>query len=277
MATFSLSGTGTHTLSAGTTALHVTITTLPASAGHGDASPADYYGVGLLRLGDGTAYWDPYPVSGGPQWLPVPYGASVVGYSLLGGAVISITEVTASSPLAVPLSGLPDVAIGSPADTQVLTYQGSSGHWINAAAPSGGGGGTGIGQYRCSARRNAGVSHANNVTILVAWDTSLQDTDSMLQVGGAHPNRITVTHAGLYLVLATLQDSGGGGLTTTIAKNTDSTSFPSGTPDQGGAYVQAATFFSVQSMAAGDWLSIYGYMGTGSGTTTGRVYVASLF
>lgn len=143
MATFTLTGTGTHSLTPGTVALRVTVTTLPTSAGSGFSYPADQYGVGFLRFTDGTAYWDPWPIVGGPQWIPVPNGSAGVGYALLSVSAVSITEVSSPAPLAFPLSALPDVALSGPADTQVLTYQASSSKWVNAAAPTGGGGGTG--------------------------------------------------------------------------------------------------------------------------------------
>jgi len=142
MATYSLSGTGTQTLTAGTGALYVTITTLPSGSGNGGANPADYYGIGLIRPGNATAFWEPFPVIGGPQWMPVPAGTTRIGYALFDGAEISVAEVSGSSPLAFPLASLPDVALASVADAQVLTYQASTSKWINAT-PTGGGGGSG--------------------------------------------------------------------------------------------------------------------------------------
>lgn len=140
MATYSLSGTGTQTLTSGTGALYVSITTLPIGSGHGGANPTDYYGIGTIRPGNATAYWEPWPVIGGPQWIPVPAGTTRIGYALTDTAVVSVVEVAGSSPLAFPLASLPDVALASVADAQVLTYQASSSRWINAT-PTGGGGG----------------------------------------------------------------------------------------------------------------------------------------
>lgn len=143
MATYTLSGSGTQALTSGVVALHITITTLPASAGNGGASPLDYYGVGTLRPGNAAAFWEPFTICGGPQWMPVPFATTRLGYALRGNAVVSVVEVYSPAPLVFPLVLLPDVAIVSPADTQVLTYQSSTAKWINAAAPSGGGGGAG--------------------------------------------------------------------------------------------------------------------------------------
>ena len=51
------------------------------------------YDQGLIRFSDGTAYWSPVPILGGPQFIPVPANATSIGYALLGGAVVSVTEV----------------------------------------------------------------------------------------------------------------------------------------------------------------------------------------
>ncbi len=137
MASYSLSGSGIQTLSAGVVAFHVTITTPPINPGNGGANPVDYYGIGFLRPGDAAAFWDPFAISGGPQWLPCPFGTTRVGYSLLNGAVILLAEVFAPSPLAVPLSQLPDVAFSSLNDLDRLQYSTTLAKWTNAAPPTG--------------------------------------------------------------------------------------------------------------------------------------------
>lgn len=142
MATYSLSGTGVQALSANVTAAHVTITTTPSNSRVGTANPANLYDVCLLRFGDATGYFDAVPVVGGPQWLAVPLGATRCAYACKGGAVISFAEVIGGSrPFggADALSSLSDVALTTPADTQILTYQSSSAKWINANASGGGG------------------------------------------------------------------------------------------------------------------------------------------
>lgn len=138
MATYTLTGTGTHAVTSGTGSLHVTISTLPDGSGNGAANPLDYFGIGLIRPGDGTGYWEPFPVCGGPQWLPLPTGTTTIGYTLFNDAAISVTEVSAPAPLAIGLDDLGDVTLSSPTDTQVLMYQASSAHWINAASTTGG-------------------------------------------------------------------------------------------------------------------------------------------
>lgn len=93
MSTYTLSGSGVQALSANTTALHVTISTLPAGAGTGTANPPNHYQVAQLRPGDGTGYWDPIPVTGGPQWLGLPAGTTTIGYNVQGAGVLTVVEV----------------------------------------------------------------------------------------------------------------------------------------------------------------------------------------
>lgn len=140
MATYSLSGSGVQSLSAGTTALHVTVTTPPAVVGSGYANPTDLYGVGFLRVGDGTGYWTPYPILGGPQWLSVPTQATQLGYALLGFAVVSVAEVIGGTP---PFSGPagPAGAAGPPGATGATGPAGPAGPTGPAGPPGSGGGG----------------------------------------------------------------------------------------------------------------------------------------
>jgi hypothetical protein len=93
MATYTLSGSGTQTLTANTTAAHLTITTLPSGLPKGRANPVNNFEIGLIRFGDGTGFWEPVPVLGGPQWIGVPNGATQFGYAMLNGSVVSFTEV----------------------------------------------------------------------------------------------------------------------------------------------------------------------------------------
>jgi hypothetical protein len=107
MATYTLSGSGVQALSSNVTALHITISTLPASAGPGSANPVNYYDVGVLRFGDATGYFDAVPVVGGPQWASVPVGVTRVGYALQPGAMVSVAEVLGGTP---PFGGPPGPA-----------------------------------------------------------------------------------------------------------------------------------------------------------------------
>src|SRR5919205_4667546 len=103
MSSYTLSGTGVQALSANVTALHVAISTVPAVAGLGRANPSSYYDVGLLRFGDGTGFWSPFPINGGPQGFGVPYGTTQLGYSIFGAGVVTVTEVIGGiSPFGAP-------------------------------------------------------------------------------------------------------------------------------------------------------------------------------
>lgn len=138
--------------------------------------------------------------------------------------------------------------------------------------------GAGIGQYRCAARKNTGTSQGNNTTQLQNFDTSVQDTDAMLQIGGAHPNRVTFTHAGIYLVHAQASSTGSGQMLIGITKNYESaTVFPSPPYDWGGGYIGSPEAWTVQSFAAADYVSVHVYMGVNSGTVTSRAFAMSLF
>lgn len=97
MSSYTLSGSGTQALSSNVTAAHVAINT-PAVSAAGRGNPAAFYDVALLRFGDGTAYWDAMPVTGGPQWIPVPFGATIVGYRVFGATSITLTEVIGGVP-----------------------------------------------------------------------------------------------------------------------------------------------------------------------------------
>jgi len=62
----------------------------------------------------------------------------------LGLAAVATTgaysDLSGTPTLVTALDGLSDVTLSSPADQQVLKYDGTTGQWINAAAPGGGGG-----------------------------------------------------------------------------------------------------------------------------------------
>ena len=201
MATYTLSGQGTQTLSASVTALHVTISTIPTGSGHGDSNPTDYWGVGSLRPGNATAFWEPFIVCGGPQWLPVPFGTTRLGYSFASGAVVSVVEVFAAYPLAVPLSAAPDVALSSVADAQVLAYQASSSKWINATPTGGGSTPTFVGArvYRTTTQ-----SVSSGAGTYVSFTNVDFDTSSMSNIAST-PTRLTCKSAGKYLIVGACQ------------------------------------------------------------------------
>lgn len=277
MSTYTISGSGNRSLTSGTVALYVSVTSPVPKTGNGGAFPTDLFGNGVLRPGDATGYWEPFPIIGGPQWMPLPRGTLRVGYSIPDGGTVQLDEVFGSSPLAFPLASLPDVAIASPANAELLTYDSSTSKWKNAAAPSGGGGVGGIiGTYRCIARRAAAVSIGNNATVRVSWDTSVLDNDSMLQVGGSSPWRVTFTHAGTYLIHYAVMGTGGAGFQLLQAPNTDSTSHPGNSVDWSGGYPQGVTHMTFYVATAGQWMTFYAYNGATGGTMFARLAVISL-
>jgi hypothetical protein len=168
MSTYSLSGSGTHSLTADTTGLQVTITTIGAFGGVGRSSPIARYDQGLIRFSDGTSYWPPVPILGGPQFIPVPQNATSIGYALLGGCVVSVTEViggtvffSAGTPSIETLS---DVAVSSIADGQVLEWIASASKWENRTpAGSGAGGVTNLLNYVPTTVLASGTSMTSGV------------------------------------------------------------------------------------------------------------------
>jgi hypothetical protein len=102
LAVYTLSGTGIQALTSGTGALRVHISTLPDRAGNGQANPVNYYDIGLIRAGDGSAYWRAQPVDALDCWIGLPRGTTEIGYAFLNGAVVSVTEVAGTSPLVGP-------------------------------------------------------------------------------------------------------------------------------------------------------------------------------
>jgi len=100
MATYSVSGRGTHAVTSGTGSLHVHVDTLPYSAGEGTANPPNLYHVGYVRAGDGTAWWEPSLIQAVDAWIGIPNGSTILGYSVADGGAITITEVAGSYPLA---------------------------------------------------------------------------------------------------------------------------------------------------------------------------------
>jgi hypothetical protein len=211
MSTYSLSGTGIQALSAGVTAVHVDVTTVPTNSRVGTSNPANLYDVAMLRWGDASAFFDALPVVGGPQWIAVPAGATRLGYACKGGAVISVVEIIGGTPpFGGPgaLSGLSDVAIASPTNAQVLTYQSSSSKWINQAA-AGGGGGL-YSAYLCYQDQKASGTVSGTFTA-GAWQTRTLNTELVdtAGLGSLSANQITLP-LGSYQVLARAPANGVG-------------------------------------------------------------------
>lgn len=142
MASYTLSGTGTQALSTNVTAAHVTINTPGSLSGIGRANPLSRYDVALLRFGDGTGFWAPVAVNGGPQWIGVPAGTTEVGYSVFGAASLTFAEVIGGSPpfgTSTPsLEQLTDVSVSGVSNGQVLEWDSASSLWKNQTLATGG-------------------------------------------------------------------------------------------------------------------------------------------
>lgn len=93
MSTYTLSGTGVQTLTAGCTQLSISITTHSSRSTTGAANPSNYFQEGLLRFGNANGYYHALPVDAATQLVTVPNQSDRLGYALIGGAVISVVEV----------------------------------------------------------------------------------------------------------------------------------------------------------------------------------------
>ncbi len=91
MATFTLTGTGVQAI-ASPGSLAVTITVFPAGLQQGNANPANWYHLGLLRVGNTHGYLPAVPLDATNMLLPCPNGATLLGYSLGAGVEITAEE-----------------------------------------------------------------------------------------------------------------------------------------------------------------------------------------
>lgn len=92
MADYDLAGTGVQTLSGGTNQLLVEATSDFTSFQSGQANPPNYYGVGLIRLGNGPFYYPARPIDGANIVIDVPSGVTQFAYALFRGATIRVGE-----------------------------------------------------------------------------------------------------------------------------------------------------------------------------------------
>jgi len=141
VATYTLSGSGVQTLNANVGALHVHFGTIPTSASIGHANPSNYYGLALIRAGDGTGYFPTIALDSADQWLGLPVGTTQIGYAIMGGVSITVTVVFGSSPLVSPtpsLGSLTDVLVSGASNGDLLTWVSSASKWENKppSAPS---------------------------------------------------------------------------------------------------------------------------------------------
>lgn len=134
MSTYTLSGSGIQAISSNVGALHIHFPSAPSSSAFGLANPPNYYGLGLLRAGDATAWFPAKPIEALDQWFPLPTGTTRIAYSFFGGLSVTVTEVAGASPLDGPnplISTLGDVALTGLTNKDFLRWDSSTSKWEN--------------------------------------------------------------------------------------------------------------------------------------------------
>jgi hypothetical protein len=113
-ASYALTGKGIQSLNSPTSLL-VTVTTFPIVYGAGKGNPANLYDIALLTPGDASGWYAAVPVSENPMHIPLPAGCTQLGYACIGGAALSVTEVTVAVPnfQKMPWDRNPHAAINS--------------------------------------------------------------------------------------------------------------------------------------------------------------------
>jgi hypothetical protein len=91
MATYTLTGSGIQAISA-PGCLAIVVTVFPTAYGAGNASPSNWYDLGLLRVGNAQGYLSTVPIDATNLLLPCPAAATHLGYSLKPGVTITAEE-----------------------------------------------------------------------------------------------------------------------------------------------------------------------------------------
>ena len=89
---FSLAGTGIVTLDA-PAALIVSIQTFGSRVVQGGANPPNYRNVGMLTPGDADAWFRTEGISANPQKIVLPPSCTRLGYAMIAGSQVTVTEV----------------------------------------------------------------------------------------------------------------------------------------------------------------------------------------
>jgi hypothetical protein len=92
MASYTLTGMGTHAVTSGTTRVWLSVSTFADGSTIGAAYPANYYHLGLLRFAEEGGYRPAFPIDAASMVIDVPPNTDAVGYSLAPGTTITITE-----------------------------------------------------------------------------------------------------------------------------------------------------------------------------------------
>lgn len=88
-----LAGAGVQGLTPNVQRLIVEVQSYGPGYSTGRAAPQNYFHLGLLRLGVQGAYYPSVPIDGASILLDVPVGVTSLGYSLMPGTSIKVTEV----------------------------------------------------------------------------------------------------------------------------------------------------------------------------------------
>lgn len=92
MAVYDLIGSGVIGLSAGVERIFVDVLVFPTNASIGRGVPANYYDLGLLRLGVTGAYGRVIPIDATTMFIDLPAGITSLGYALFNTTAIRVSE-----------------------------------------------------------------------------------------------------------------------------------------------------------------------------------------
>jgi hypothetical protein len=92
MASWSGIGSGSHALTAGTTHVFVVVNVVPPGVSVGNASPPNYYGVGLVRVGFLSQWRGAVPIDSLDWMIDIPADADNFAWNILSGGAVTFTE-----------------------------------------------------------------------------------------------------------------------------------------------------------------------------------------
>lgn len=270
MSTYALSGSGTQLLTAGTTALHVSITTLSPYGGVGNANPTNHFHQALLRPGDGTGFWAPIPVEGGPQWIGLPNGTDRIGYACEGGSHISVVEVIGgTSPFAGPPGSTgatgpagaagPGVAVGG-TNGQVLQKNSSTNFDTSWQTPS-------TAPAFDGARYNTASTQAvpSGTLTIINYDTVVYDPNARVATGTTWHFTVGTTgyyHINAGVILQGASEPTGTALDLFVFVNGTQTVELARTAGNGGVSNFSAFGGATLKLTAGDTVDVRAYQST---------------
>lgn len=93
MASYTLTGSGVQALTPGTAALYLQATTLDPVVGMGRATPANLFGLGMVRAGNPYGFAPMVPLDCADFWFILPAGTTRLGYTILADSEVTATEL----------------------------------------------------------------------------------------------------------------------------------------------------------------------------------------